>query len=248
MLLVNGCSYTYGDELENPERDRWSTHFGRRRNKEVVNIARPGSSNSKIFKDTMDYLRWNKVKHCIVMWSAFERVEVYDLKKEDWLQVSPSRLDDGEKYITKNKKYWEYYYALITNRETCLLNTLNHMVQLQWICEELDIELLQGWFHENCWKEYKRLVELATKKSHPVKKEIEILFKQLNNNSKFGMGDKDVDDFYTLSFNEFTDNNDDDLLDGMFSCGRMPLGHPDARAHEFFSIYLNDICKTRGLF
>lgn len=230
MLLVNGCSYTYGDELDNPEQERWSHFLGNLRSTEVVNIAKPGSSNSKIFRDTLDYIRVHCPSECVVMWSAFERVEVYNNQKADWLQVSPSRLKDGEKYITKNEKYWEQYYALLTNRETLLLNTLHQMVTLQWICEELNINLVQGWFHENCWKEYKRLIRHATSSDHPVKEEIEKLYKQLYESSKFGMGD-------TLSFNEFTDLND-------FT--RQPKGHPGAAAHKAFALYVNNVCNERG--
>lgn len=230
MLLVNGCSYTYGDELDNPEQERWSTFLGDLRSTEVVNIAQPGSSNSKIYRDTLNYIRVHHPSECIVMWSAFERVEVYHNQKADWLQVSPSRLTSGEKYITQNKHYWEGFYTFLTNRETQLLNTLNYMVQLQWICEELGIELVQGWFHEYCMKEYSRLVKYAETRDHPVKDDIQSLFKQLKDSSKFGMTD-------IISFNEFTDLND-------FT--RQPEGHPGAAAHKAFALYVNNVCNERG--
>ncbi len=230
MLLINGCSYTYGDELASPEQERWSTHLARMRSIEVVNIAQPGSSNAKIFRDTINYIRVHQPSAVMVMWSAFERFEMYHMDKADWLQVSPSRLDGGEKYITKNKRAWSEFYALLVNRETMLLNTLNHMVMLEWICQELNIELVQGWFHENCYKEYCRLVDLAERNNHPVALEIKSLFNSLSDASLVGIS-------HSISFNEFTDLND---------FMRQPKGHPDAHAHEAYALYINSVCNARG--
>lgn len=230
MLLVNGCSYTYGDELDSPETERWSTHLAKLRSTEVVNIAKPGSSNSKIFRDTVNYIRVHQPRQVIIMWSAFERFEMYHMSKKDWLQVSPSRLKDGEKYITDNRRSWEEFYALLVNRETMLLNTLNYMVTIELICSEFGIDLIQGWFHENCYREYESLVRNAKRKGHPVYKEIDSLFNSLPITSKVGIID-------TLSFNEFTSKNNFD---------RMPEGHPGAAAHEAYGHYINKICNERG--
>ena len=49
--MFSGCSITYGDELENPEKDRFS--------KNHVNIARCGLSNDMIVMRTIEYIEQN---------------------------------------------------------------------------------------------------------------------------------------------------------------------------------------------
>ena len=48
MILFTGCSYTYGDELDNPEKERYSSYF------EGKNIARCGWSNDSIVRSVIE--------------------------------------------------------------------------------------------------------------------------------------------------------------------------------------------------
>ena len=72
MILVNGDSFTYGEELQ--ERfNAWphclSTPF-------VLNEARPGYSNDAIIRTTVEVLEQAEVKKVIIAWTTPNRIEV----------------------------------------------------------------------------------------------------------------------------------------------------------------------------
>ena len=50
-IFFNGCSITWGDELEEKEDQRYSTLIGHQLDADVVNIAQAGVSNDWIGKD-----------------------------------------------------------------------------------------------------------------------------------------------------------------------------------------------------
>ena len=53
-LLFLGCSWTWGDELENREKQRYSSIIGKRLNADVVNLAENGLSNHAIARIFLD--------------------------------------------------------------------------------------------------------------------------------------------------------------------------------------------------
>jgi len=63
ILLVNGCSFTWGGGLDKQgdqvrETSVWSHHLGALMNAEkVVNLAAGCGSNQRIFRTTVDYIR-----------------------------------------------------------------------------------------------------------------------------------------------------------------------------------------------
>jgi len=75
MILVNGDSFTYGEELDY-KRDAWP--FQRTNN--VINIASPGNSNDAIIKSTVQWIENNAnlkiFKHAIIAWTTPHRIEV----------------------------------------------------------------------------------------------------------------------------------------------------------------------------
>ena len=66
-LYVNGCSFSYGDELQNPEEERYSTHLGKLLDIDVVNKAWPGSSNERIWRTTKEQLfKDRNITKCLI--------------------------------------------------------------------------------------------------------------------------------------------------------------------------------------
>lgn len=54
-LVVNGCSYTYCEGLENPSTQGWPALLAKKLNVPVVNLAMPGTGNHRIYRKTVDY-------------------------------------------------------------------------------------------------------------------------------------------------------------------------------------------------
>lgn len=75
MILVNGDSFTYGEELSAREK-AWPYLI----NRYILNIAGPGYSNDVIVRITTQFieddLNINRVKYAIICWTTPHRIEV----------------------------------------------------------------------------------------------------------------------------------------------------------------------------
>lgn len=95
MIIFNGCSFTYGDELPGSrhpagfEHDTHAEHTYAHKLADMlggmkyVNLAQNGSSNDKIFRRTMLHLYTTKkpIDLLVVQWSSFGRFELVEPKK-----------------------------------------------------------------------------------------------------------------------------------------------------------------------
>ena len=72
MILFDGCSWTYGDELDNPEKDRFSTLIG----KDHINLGKNGKSNDSILRTTLDHCENNKVDLAVIQFTKPSRTEI----------------------------------------------------------------------------------------------------------------------------------------------------------------------------
>ena len=118
MIYLNGCSFTYGDELDgsrHPDGHRFDTHhhltyaakLSKHLNLRYLNQAQNGSSNEKIFRRTLRDLKCfplreepEKIDLVVIQWSSpgrFELVEegvwesdLFIKKESDANQVHPS--------------------------------------------------------------------------------------------------------------------------------------------------------------
>ena len=73
--LFNGCSFTYGEGLDNPREECFSAFF------DAENIAIPGSSNKLIWRNTKDYLfaeQGKAIESVYIVWSDINRTEFID--------------------------------------------------------------------------------------------------------------------------------------------------------------------------
>ena len=94
ILLSNGCSFTYGDELEGSRQGffadgtlkpaihhhRTFTHkLADKLGVKYINMGQNGSSNQKIFRRTTTFLQTTskKVDYVVLTWSSWGRVEVF---------------------------------------------------------------------------------------------------------------------------------------------------------------------------
>jgi hypothetical protein len=80
-LVTNGCSFTFGDELENPRTQAWPALLAKRLGLPIVNLALPGTGNDCILRRTTEYLYKNSSTGSkplvIIAWSQ-------DWRREEW--------------------------------------------------------------------------------------------------------------------------------------------------------------------
>jgi len=76
MILINGCSFTEGYDLEDIN-DNWPTQFSKLTNQDIINLALGGASNERIFRTTIEWLVNNNVpEHVIIGWTGHNRNEL----------------------------------------------------------------------------------------------------------------------------------------------------------------------------
>lgn len=89
-LVVNGCSWTYGQGLNNPKLESWPALLSKKLDIPLVNLAIPGSGNDSIFRRTTEYffqnLSYNSKPLVIIAWSQLTR-------REGWLKKTKSYED-----------------------------------------------------------------------------------------------------------------------------------------------------------
>lgn len=80
-LVVNGCSFVYGQGLETPEVEAWPALLAKKLNVPVVNLATKGSGCDGIYRRTIEYfyknLSTNSKPFYIISWSAATRREEF---------------------------------------------------------------------------------------------------------------------------------------------------------------------------
>lgn len=81
-LVVNGCSWTYCQGLDNPKEQGWPTLLAQKLKVPVVNLAIKGSGNDAIHRRTYEYffedLPNNSKPLYIIAWSQFWRREIWN--------------------------------------------------------------------------------------------------------------------------------------------------------------------------
>jgi hypothetical protein len=76
-IYVCGCSFTYGDELENPQADAWPVILANMLNATVNNDAMNGGSNTRTVYRTIKSLKDN-YDYYLVAWTTYSRFTFYN--------------------------------------------------------------------------------------------------------------------------------------------------------------------------
>ena len=85
MLYTIGDSFTYGQELANPEQDAWPVILAEKLNMPLLNEGSPGVGNEYIVKQTIKVVAKHKPQFIIIAWTSCGRQEhadkhgVYDI-------------------------------------------------------------------------------------------------------------------------------------------------------------------------
>ena len=111
MMLFSGCSFTYGDELENREKERFSAYF------DSHNIAQCGLCNDAIVRNTITEIESNPNKYdtVVVQFTLHTRTEVP--LRDKYLPITPqnlgfeARIGNGTLRIRR----WQFAKAIYTN-------------------------------------------------------------------------------------------------------------------------------------
>lgn len=121
-LVVNGCSFTYGNGLDNPTKDAWPAIVSKNLNLPIVNLAREGIGNDAIHRRTYEYF-YEDLKNknnplYIICFSAITRKEFWSEYLHMYRGIHVNNVEEKDMTHTQ-KSYVENY-----NLTECLRSTL----------------------------------------------------------------------------------------------------------------------------
>jgi hypothetical protein len=245
MLVTNGCSFVWGDELEGfmegeHEHLTFTHHLADHLGMEYRNISSCGNCNAKIFRDTINEMEHNhEITHMVIIWSAWQRDEVAESHPPNYeeemkiqrfqcmTQISPSRLHFTHR---KLQKVLDPFYDVINVERNGIMHTLTYMHAMKLLCEAKGIKLIQGGFHERMWVNY-----------------LDCFTRMMNKGKNWGKNNdyiKDrmeaLPDHHRVGLGRYVD---------MFSMARSkfkikPFGHPDEDTHREYANLLSHIFET----
>lgn len=110
--FFNGCSWTYGTDLEHIERDRYSTLVSK--DKTHINLAFGGSSNDSIALSTIQWFEeGNTCDTAIIQWTFCNRILYWQNENKKPINFLISRNIFPNKAVEEASKL---YYKFYTNR------------------------------------------------------------------------------------------------------------------------------------
>lgn len=127
-LYVDGCSFTWGTELDNPPEENWGYFLGKKLGLSVINNSYQGQGNDEMFRRvyellyvTEDYLNnsQHKIENSlslpsiiVIQLSELTRIRIFDDIDMKWKSASPGAWDFPKK---TQDYYWKYYYSIYQN-------------------------------------------------------------------------------------------------------------------------------------
>ncbi len=113
-LYVDGCSFTWGLELDNPPEENWGYFLGKKLGLSVINNSYNGQGNDEMFRKVYELLYTTKSLPSIIViqLSELTRIRIYDDVDMKWKSASPAAWDFPKK---TQDYYWRYYYSIYQN-------------------------------------------------------------------------------------------------------------------------------------
>ena len=124
-LYFSGCSWTYGQELEDREKSRFSTLVGEHFKAEVINTGKKGSSIQRMLRTTYELCNPKEIDAAILQFTMPARTECFvdglhwKTRDSSFINLYPKcRPDNLSSYLLPD--YWDYlqsYYKTAYTEE-----------------------------------------------------------------------------------------------------------------------------------
>lgn len=253
VLATFGDSFTYGDELEGSrttppshEHLTFTYELARQLGVSYYNFGANGSSNQKIFRKFLNYLhtQTSRTDYIVITWSSWGRLEVCEDfilesdqsinidRERDMNQIIPSHKSSKFILDTKSEEYPERKQAIIDwydkvyTMQTAILHHLDYMKHAQWLCDTLDINIIQGIIHPGMWSNVLHTMKMDGYEDY--KSHVRSTLEYLRPECKVGLGE-----YHTMY----------EIAESKYSL--YPNGHPDERSHKEYADLLFDIFEEK---
>ena len=223
-IFVNGCSFSWGDELQDRRTQAYPKLLHNRLEYKLVDFAECGSSNDKILRTTLGFLQKHKEKKddmfVIIQWSSILRREFYSKNTESWWKITPSMIN--------TKQVADMWYMLQSQEQDNLIFYFQ-------------VLFLQLWLEKHGFKYFMF-------RKDDGKSPMAIKDGSGNNvtdryDTKF-LNEHQISEINLEAFPSFTDDSLS-FQEYAYARGGKPKGklHPDEKSHQIITDYLYKIVK-----
>ena len=142
-IYFDGCSYTHGAELQNPEETRYSRILANKLGAEEYNFAINGGSNRRLVRNLIEK-DLSSYDLFIIQLTKNIRTEYYN--GNEWIRIKyPVKYMNSEKYKKGMNEFWEEYYETYyheaygrIDREICCHAIMNILHGRNYIFLDID--------------------------------------------------------------------------------------------------------------
>ena len=141
LLVTNGCSWVYGDKLENPSTDNFAVTLGRNTQFEKVqNLAIKKGSNRRIARVTIHWLlehqdEWDDMFVLIGWTGAVDRPEFFSPFQKKWIPINNWNIKEDRhlknKQQEQDRDMARAYYELHWSELGSFQDYFNNVILLQ---------------------------------------------------------------------------------------------------------------------
>lgn len=215
-LLTNGCSFTWGAELDDREL-RFGALLSRKLNCNLVDISENGSSNERILRTTFDYLNNSDVNLneliVVIGWSGISRTEYFT---GGWVKMTPTMIGTNE--VATN------YYSYMQSKQQDNLKFYNQVLLLQLWLEKHNVKYFMFRIDDG---QTKMMIKDGSQREVVDGFDTEYLTESQVKSINLDNFPSYIDNDYT--FREFALRN---------GGGLKPGRHPDEKSHELFTEHI----------
>jgi len=177
---LNGCSHIEGvgeltslEELDPSFNHKEHTYLALLARKiypncKIINVAKPGGSNERIFRTTAQHIFDNKYDKIFIAWTHLYRLEVCKTNNDDWVALNGGLIEKvmhKEEFNGIYKEECKGIHRLMTDNKKQLTYLALYKNVLKELCKYYNIELHM---HDSMkfWEWGKRLAHKADSTGH----------------------------------------------------------------------------------
>ena len=153
LLLSNGGSHAAGAEIEyllqgTCYEKAYPKYTAELLGWDYENIADSGASQERIVRTTIDWIGRNYKKYknteifVVIMWTVPSRIEFYDDKLDQYMQIVPNNDVVYKQQFTNTQYLYYKSYVAIQNRQAQMIKWYNNIILMQSYLTSLKINYL----------------------------------------------------------------------------------------------------------
>jgi len=217
LLITNGCSFTWGDELPAREFQAYPYLLAKKLGVGVVNLAECGRSNEAIIRTTLDYIINKDLSEFepifVIGWSGIARKEFYS--QGQWQKITPTQ-------VVINKLA-EVHYKYLQSEKQDNLEFFNQVLLLQLLFKSKNFKYF--FFNINDGQVFQKIKRGSGEVTDGY---------NLNH-----LNDNFFDELDLNLFPSFTDSSSTFMNYALANGGELKPGrHPDEKSHEVWADYI----------